>query len=98
MIEKKVKKLTGVAIEWPSIVCNDYPTLKNILIETDSWLVAPTIEFSESLERGEVIELSTGEFDINTEIGVMENSNRSRSPAASVFIKICQDYFDSRIL
>ena len=90
--------MKDIVTQLPNIICSDYPTLKNILLETDAWLIAPPIELAESLESGDIIQLDIQEPNLHTELSVMEQVGRTRSPAAAAFIQICQDYFDAKIV
>jgi len=78
---------------WPTIMCSDYPTIENILLSSDAWLIAPVTEFSKQLEEGSLVSIAIADGDMNLDLSVIEVSHRMRSPAAQVFIDICEEHF-----
>lgn len=78
-----------------SIICSDHTTLKSILLKTDAWLIASELLFLEELKKGELCKLDLTHPALVIELGVIELRGRSRSPAATEFIRLCHDFINT---
>ncbi|MFC6631948.1 LysR family transcriptional regulator [Microbulbifer taiwanensis] len=74
----------------PSLVCSDYSTLKDILLRTQSWLIAPEFYYSAEILGGELCTLDISHPALLSQLSVMDLGERSRSPAAAAFIALCE--------
>ncbi len=77
----------------PYVICSDYPTLKAVLMRSDSWLLSSAFNCESELQQGILAELDVAHLSLKTELGITEIHKRSRSPAAQKFIDILTDYF-----
>ena len=80
----------------PKIVCSDYMALKEIVMNSDSWLVSPNLNMfmDKELDDGQLVSMDFGDLVLKTDISTIELADRSRSPAAKKFLKMCYEYFD----
>ena len=72
----------------PQIICSDFPTLISVLMCSDSLLVSGPYNCEDELRQGTLVELDFSHPALSTELGIIEISKRSRSPAAQDFIDI----------
>lgn len=72
----------------PHITCSDFPTLIDVLLCSDSWLVSAEFNCAAELQQGALVKLDVTHPSLNTELGIIELDKRSRSPAAQKFIDI----------
>lgn len=72
----------------PRVICSDFPTLISVLMCSDALLFSAPCNCEDELRQGALIELDFSHSDLKTELGIIEMSKRSRSPAAQEFIDI----------
>ena len=72
----------------PLVTCSDYPTLKNVLMRSDSWLISSTFNCEPELQQGNLVKLDVTHPFLQTELGITEIDKRTRSPAAQKFVNI----------
>jgi DNA-binding transcriptional LysR family regulator len=72
----------------PAVMCNDYVALKEILLRSQSWLIATEFHFEEELKLGELVKLDIQHPALNIYLSIIELKGRPRSPAAEAFIEI----------
>ncbi|WP_041417617.1 LysR family transcriptional regulator [Shewanella woodyi] len=90
---KLFEKLTNKTPSLPSVMCSDYQALKNIVLSSNAWLIAPTPIFEREIKEKQLtrIELSVKEMEID--LSVIELSKRQRSPMSEKFISLCEGFF-----
>ncbi len=79
---------------WPSVVCSDTQTLKNILLKTDAWMISHSLELTMDINDVEIKPLNVQPFELTNNLSVIELKDRSRSPAAQKFIDTCKKQFE----
>ena len=79
---------TETGLTEPHVTCSDYPTLKNVLMHSDSWLISSAFYCESELQQGVLVKLDVTHPSLQTELGITEIDKRSRSPAAQKFINI----------
>jgi len=79
---------TETELTEPHVTCSDYPTLKNVLVRSDSWLISSAFNCEAELQKGVLVKLDVTHPSLQTELGITEVNKRSRSPAAQKFIDI----------
>ncbi|MEH6344785.1 MAG: LysR family transcriptional regulator [Bermanella sp.] len=95
---KKISEKFKIDIKvTPKIVCSDNIALKEIVLNSDSWLVSPkfNIMMDTELDDGQLASFTFGDLELKTDISTIELADRSRSPAAKKFLKMCHEYFDN---
>lgn len=81
---------------WPTIMCSDSPTIENLLITSNAWLIGPTVEFEDRIQAGELVKINLPGDGANLDLSIIEVVSRMRSPAAQAFIEICENHFSHR--
>ena len=79
---------TETGLTQPHMNCSDYPTLKDVLVRSDSWLISSAFNCEPELQKGVLRKLDVTHPSLQTELGIAEVDKRSRSPAAQRFIDI----------
>ena len=72
----------------PHIICSDFPTLISVLMCSDALLFSAPHNCEDELRQGALIELDFSHPELKTELGIIEMSKRSRSPAAQELVDI----------
>ncbi|GAB3099620.1 LysR family transcriptional regulator [Aestuariicella hydrocarbonica] len=79
----------------PAVICSDFPTLKAIVLQNHSWLLAPELYFTQEIAQGQLCKLDVNNAGLVSTLSVIELQGRSRSPAAQAFIEIFEEYVAS---
>jgi len=88
-IQKSLPGFSGIT----SLVCSDYQVLKEVVLKTDTWLIAPSGMLQEEISSGQIFSLHLKTEKMVIELSVIELAGRSRSPAAEHFIRLCKSKF-----
>lgn len=75
------------------VVCSDYTTLKQILLTSECWLLAPYAQYRDEIIAKELVVLEFAGFSAQTELSLIELTGRSRSPAMTAFVDLCCQQF-----
>lgn len=87
------EKFTKTSPSLPSVMCSDYQALKNIVLSSNAWLIAPAPIFEREVVDKELTEINLSVKEMAIDLSVIELSKRQRSPMAEKFISLCEEYF-----
>jgi DNA-binding transcriptional LysR family regulator len=76
-----------------SVTSSNFSTLKAILLQGNSWTLAPENNFKNELVNGELCKLDIHVPELKVELSLMELEGRSRSKVERLFIETCQRVF-----
>lgn len=88
-----IHRILGDAAIEPHIVCSDYNVLRNIVLSSDAFLVAPAVQFHQERATGELRMLDIDRREFAIELAVIDTEHRSRSPALHTLIELIKEQF-----
>ncbi len=86
-------KFATSPLSLPSVMCSDYVALKNIVLSSDAWLIAPAPIFEQEIIDKQLTKIDLSVKEMVIDLSVIELSKRQRSPMSEKFIGLCEEYF-----
>lgn len=75
------------------IVCSNYNALKQTVLQTNHWMIAPAGQFTDEVQRGELIALQQEDITPTIELSCIALNGRSQSQGAQKFVELCRAEF-----